>query len=167
MVLCMGQLRKISPIVAFGIFTLILFSVNGAGNEGQVGSPLKSVSGDLAELNITQVDPNSILVSNVGNFSVNLSAQIWDKNESYVLPVFDLKPGEKIQIDLGNGTMNQTKTDGVVFAEKSLEDRQKEKADEIITDMLIDGSDQESINAQKKANKELLGYEGDFNPDAP
>jgi hypothetical protein len=164
MVLHMKHLRKISPLVAVGIITLVFFSVNGIGDESQVVSPAKSASGDLAELSITQVDPDSILISNVGSFGVNLSAQTWDKNESYALPLFTLKPGEKIQIDLGNGTMNQTEMEGVFFAGKSMDERQEELADKIISDMIIDGADKESIDAQKAANKQLLGHEGTFNP---
>ena len=42
----------------------------------------------------------------------------------------------------------------------------KNKADEIITNMTDKNpSDQEAIKIQKKVNKELLGHEGEFNPD--
>ena len=44
--------------------------------------------------------------------------------------------------------------------QKSMDERRKELADKIISDMVIDGKDAESINEQKKVNKQTLGHEG-------
>ena len=43
---------------------------------------------------------------------------------------------------------------------KSMDDRRKEMADKIITDMVVDGKDAESIAKQKEANKQAFGHEG-------
>jgi hypothetical protein len=47
--------------------------------------------------------------------------------------------------------------------EKSMDERRKEMADKIITDMVLDNKDAESIAEQKKVNKETLGHEGSAN----
>lgn len=45
---------------------------------------------------------------------------------------------------------------------KSMDDRRKDKADEIITKMKEDGASGADIKAQKKANKDAFGHEGSF-----
>ena len=42
----------------------------------------------------------------------------------------------------------------------------KEQADKILTEVIDKNpKDKEMIEAQKRANKELLGHEGDYSPD--
>ena len=45
-----------------------------------------------------------------------------------------------------------------------LDKRQKEKANEIITKMHDQGKSNSDIAAKKKANKHLLGHEGEYTP---
>ena len=44
--------------------------------------------------------------------------------------------------------------------QKSMDERRKDMADKIISDMVIEGKDAESISEQKKVNKQTLGHEG-------
>ena len=43
---------------------------------------------------------------------------------------------------------------------KSMDERRKEMADKIISDMVLDQKDAQSISEQKKVNKQTLGHEG-------
>ena len=43
---------------------------------------------------------------------------------------------------------------------KSMDERRKEMADKIISDMVLDKKDAQSISEQKKVNKQTLGHEG-------
>ena len=44
--------------------------------------------------------------------------------------------------------------------QKSMDERRKDMADKIITDMVLDKKDAQSISEQKKVNKQTLGHEG-------
>ena len=46
------------------------------------------------------------------------------------------------------------------------EEQLKEQADKILTEVIYrDPNDREMIEAQKRANKELLGHEGEYSPE--
>ena len=47
--------------------------------------------------------------------------------------------------------------------EKTMDEKRKDMADKIITKMVIDGSDAQSIAKQKEANKQAFGHEGSAN----
>lgn len=48
---------------------------------------------------------------------------------------------------------------------KSMDERRKEKANEIITKMRDKGKSGSEIAAQKKANKAGFGHEGEYDPE--
>lgn len=47
------------------------------------------------------------------------------------------------------------------MSEDEMDERRRKKANEIIDKMTTDGATREDINIQKKANKKLLGHEGE------
>lgn len=49
--------------------------------------------------------------------------------------------------------------------DKTMDERRKEKADQIITTMHDNNASPQDIAAQKKANKESFGHEGEHDPE--
>ncbi|MCJ7445704.1 MAG: hypothetical protein MUO26_14485 [Methanotrichaceae archaeon] len=156
-----SQIRKMLPLVALAICTLIGVAAYGLAQQ----SLMDEVPGKNAELSIVQLSPKSILVNNIGESAVNLTASIPVGNKTLSLPMFSLMPSERIELHLGNGTikmekpvMNQT---GIYFQEQSMEDKRKEIADKIITQMALDGKSSDEIGVQQRTNEELLGTAGE------
>ncbi|MCJ7443386.1 MAG: hypothetical protein MUO26_02445 [Methanotrichaceae archaeon] len=83
---------------------------------------LKPYHENASGVRCVQISPKSILVNNIGESAVNLTASIPVGNKTYSLPMFSLMPNEGIELHLGNGTMkiekpvmNQT---GIYFQQK-------------------------------------------------
>ena len=51
------------------------------------------------------------------------------------------------------------------MGDKTMDQRRQDKANEIITKMHDDGASPQDIAAQKKANKESFGHEGEHDPE--